>query len=792
MDDLESRYQLPDDIAAAGTVLVENELIDYFTGVPLVDGETNETLTAETPETVVSAAAGNCTPIVLTNDEDFPALINITNRKTSEVEVTLLGYPRSETALALFDSVNIYGVNRKEWASSDETFYTYNQDPGDWTDRNDPSGVFYGATSVSHLAAESALSARVYCPPVSFTYPFDDNSGRYPGGYTNGVATAFWESKRAFRYQPGRVTGFTLGVRMSTESGYAGEVIEWGCRNTYGDKYFFRLTSGNTITINRTSPALGSLEVPRNEWNGDPLLLNEGTTGWGLDLSRVTMFKIEFSWYGAVGAQFLAYVPAGSGDGRWVRLHTISAENRFETPSLRSAYLRLYISVRSTAGATTPAFINLYGSSVYIDGGDKGTVITGAATMESPKVVSSTARSILGLQVKGTINGVNNQKAVYPVSFAAFASVPTRFDLILKRANLCGGVQYGYGPGTAITKANSTSYSGSKTGSTQFTIAAGTFPDISSELTGETNYLSGRRVRVTGTNVFSTHVVSINGSRTVITTDRELPAGLTSIRLSRLDGYAVGSGATIASGVTQGSIYRTNNAGYWRIGLWPQAAGSYDGTQSVLWVASSYSTLNFDRFGNVTGERRTPAGCNTATSFAVAINSGTTSYTLSAGDRSLTVAGSTNPWPIAVVAELMDGANISDLTIFEGNNINVMGSGTVKALTTFTLTNLTGSSAPGGDNYIAHKFEDSDASPLSAVMVDRQGLKFIEPDTKVATYFIGSGETKQFDLSNLFGPDKMFITGAPGSDFNTGGLFVMATARTGSGVTSAMLNWEEQ
>jgi hypothetical protein len=62
----------------------------------------------------------------------------------------------------------------------------------------------------------------------------------------------------------------------------------------------------------------------------------------------------------------------------------------------------------------------------------------------------------------------------------------------------------------------------------------------------------------------------------------------------------------------------------------------------------------------------------------------------------------------------------------------------------------------------------------------------------VATYFLGSGETKQFDLSNLFGPDKMFITGPPGTAFNTGGLFVVATARVGSGIASAMLNWEEQ
>jgi len=38
----------------------------------------------------------------------------------------------------------------------------------------------------------------------------------------------------------------------------------------------------------------------------------------------------------------------------------------------------------------------------------------------------------------------------------------------------------------------------------------------------------------------------------------------------------------------------------------------------------------------------------------------------------------------------------------------------------------------------------------------------------------------------------MFITGAPGTVYNSGALFLVATARTGSGVASATLNWEEQ
>jgi hypothetical protein len=607
---------------------------------------------------------------------------------------------------------------------------------------------------------------------------------------------AFWETKRTFRYQPGRVTGFTFGTRMSTGSGYDGELVQWGCRNDYGDGYYFQLEKGTDLFIiyRRFNPLLNAVEevkVPRDEWNGDQVSLSATATGWVLDLSKVTMFKIEFSWYGAVGAKFLAFVPVGNGEARWVKLHYVLIENQLEFPSLRSAFMKMFVQARNTAGARSPAFINLYGSSVYIDGGDKGTVTLGSAALDVVKNIDSTGRSILGLQVKGSINNVDNQKAIYPVGLAAFSSVPARFDLVLQGNGTGAGESYFYGNGTNLTRGASSPLAVTRVGDNVLT---GSFPDLSAELSGSTNYLTGRRVRVTGTNIFNTHVVAATGGQ--ITTDRAIPAGTTSIRLSRFDAYAVASGV-IPSGVVSGTVFYNTGGGQWRLGAWTQSSGQpYSDSEDIVWFASKFTGLNFDRNGNITGEQALPFEPYRQASFSITFPSGTSDTIFSIGGRSVTLTGITSPWPISLVAEVMDSSQLNDVVVVLGTADEriVPGSGATNAISQWSSTSglSQDSSSAGGVSYVANKFEASSSDPLSAVLVDTQGYRTLKSAQRVATYFLGSGETKQFDLSNLFGPDKMFITGRPGTVFNSGALFVVATARTSSGVASATLNWEEQ
>lgn len=109
---------------------------------------------------------------------------------------------------------------------------------------------------------------------------------------------------------------------------------------------------------------------------------------YDFDFTKVTMLKIEFSWYGAVGALFLAYVPIGNGEARWVRVHHLRCSNQLKISSLGNATLPITYTVYGGGDSlalgdgeqtnhgygNSSHHIVKYGASYYIDGGDRGTV----------------------------------------------------------------------------------------------------------------------------------------------------------------------------------------------------------------------------------------------------------------------------------------------------------------------------------------------------------------------------------------------------------------------------------
>lgn len=122
---------------------------------------------------------------------------------------------------------------------------------------------------------------------------------------------------------------------------------------------------------------------------------------YDVDFTKVTMWKIEFSWYGAVGALFLCYVPVANGEARWVRVHHMRASNQLDVASLGNATLPItYLTHGGRANNLSEGNrLVKYGASYYIDGGDKGTVRLLSKATDYPK---GNKYGVLRKQVKTT------------------------------------------------------------------------------------------------------------------------------------------------------------------------------------------------------------------------------------------------------------------------------------------------------------------------------------------------------------------------------------------------------
>ena len=285
------------------------------------------------------------------------------------------------------------------------------------------------------------------------------------------------ESKDVYRYQPGRISGFTFGVRASGDDSKS-NILEWGCSNST-DQYMLQIRGsefnivrrstiplGNEVVVNRLGLEEGSEKlvysegldnairlwetvIPRGKFNGDSLDGN-GPSGYIVDLKKVTMFKIEFGWYGAIGARFYAYIPSENDQARWVVLHTLVIENGIGKPCLQNPEFkfRYYMGIRDTSKIQQPVYIYKYGASYYIDGGDEGTIKLFSTTSEPKDFTTDTP--VIGIIPKKDIENFygeksKNQIISYPISLTVRTDEPAKIEFT-KINGSPEGFHYHYSP----------------------------------------------------------------------------------------------------------------------------------------------------------------------------------------------------------------------------------------------------------------------------------------------------------------------------------------------------------
>jgi len=321
--------------------------------------------------------------------------------------------------------------------------------------------------------------ASALVPPKTYT----ENSTR--PGYSNSVQRyAYLQSRRVFRYQPGRISGFTFGLRSSRDF-KDGITLEWGIANPT-DQYVFQIDKGFLYIVRRSTiplePAVlirngltsqdqseripsgdpfdselyWTIKIPQDKFNGD-ILNGNGPSGHNLQPEKVTMYKIEFGWYGAIGARFYAYIPTDNGDARWVVIHTLVIENSLESPCLRDSYFRFKYSlnIANTGDVRTPQYLYKYGASYYIDGGDEGTSQIYSVSSNEKAISGISTRTMIGIRPKEFIlnrDGVEieNKKLIIPTELNISSDSLSEIKVVTCSA--CPGFGHVYTPGIATTE----------------------------------------------------------------------------------------------------------------------------------------------------------------------------------------------------------------------------------------------------------------------------------------------------------------------------------------------------
>lgn len=379
------------------------------------------------------ATADNSVPVVIASDQSpVPILDNLS--APSEVRDDMLGIPRVQTPLAIFDDTNILDIDPQKWSWLENTANGY--------------------SSVTHLPLESGAQLLV--------------NTSAPNGHVCQLQT-----RLVFPYQTGRITVASFGVSTLANNN---ATLEWGMFDG-GDGYFVRLVGSQLYFVRRTSsgetpqihgaaagalshtvgnttyklisapgdPAVMEEIVSRAGFTGDPLDGSvQGTAGTHtISFSNVCMWRIEYGWYGGTGARLFAYVPIDEnlpqGEvarySRWVLLHQLNVSDRIPFPSLGNPNLPMTFRVQKTGNLPSAVFLKKYGAQVTIDGGEAKKLDIYSA--ESPAVSVGTAalRPLLTIRMKDVI--INNQATskrnnlrVLPISLGISSLYRARFVLI--------------------------------------------------------------------------------------------------------------------------------------------------------------------------------------------------------------------------------------------------------------------------------------------------------------------------------------------------------------------------
>jgi hypothetical protein len=207
---------------------------------------------------------------------------------------------------------------------------------------------------------------------------------------------------------------------------------------------------GNTATNVIVSKTVDT-RIPQSAWNIDPLN-GSGPSEYNLDMTKMQMFYIDYSWYGA-GAVRWGF---RTNKGNIIYAHKLANNNANATAYMRSGNLSgRYESVTAPATTTITASVGAADATINVGntaGFYKPTVVTTTAS-GSAASATITVGSTAGITVGMFVNATN----ITAGSTVVAAVSPTTVTLsYLPTGTVSGSITFSTYPGTATIRSGST------------------------------------------------------------------------------------------------------------------------------------------------------------------------------------------------------------------------------------------------------------------------------------------------------------------------------------------------
>tara|TARA_B100000925_G_scaffold115744_1_gene85792 strand:+ start:12 stop:2144 length:2133 start_codon:yes stop_codon:yes gene_type:complete len=358
-------YQLPEDVG-------QNEV-----------SRNGKVVQAEGTFPAGQKASEKSLPITLPKENYvFPIIDNY--RFPSEVGRDLLGFPRTTTPYSFLTKDDQFELSEDDWifdvTGLNERPLDDSTQSARWTQLSNTSAVYDPAPNGEVRYNSNANSAQLLL-----------------GNNFGGFQRARIATKRRYRYQPGRIVRVSMATRLSTEETPISVTRLWGVGDS-SDGFFVECKgdgTGDRLNILYRNSAGNGLtfetRVPRSQWTGDKFD-GTGKSKQVLDLSKTFMTMIEWGWYGASDVRIYFHLVDKDQDlptsitqiprSRWILAHelvladTAKRDDLFEdgvaydVPSLRTPALPVWTEINNSGNLARSHFIERYGASVLVDGGD--------------------------------------------------------------------------------------------------------------------------------------------------------------------------------------------------------------------------------------------------------------------------------------------------------------------------------------------------------------------------------------------------------------------------------------